>query len=524
LLESGLVLVAGANPAEIYNPTSGTFTTTGNLNDFRTYQTSNLLGDGTVLIAGGNVSFSPTSIAELYSPSTGTFSLTGSLNNARKYASGNLLNGTNVLVVGGVSGTYGPPVTTAELYVPSSREFLLTGTPLVARGSGFTSTLLTNGTVLVAGGASGSQLLSSAELYNPSGGIFSSTGGLNTVRSGQTATLLGNGLVLVAGGSCGNGNYLASAELYDPVSSTPPGLLSINVFPLSPYLAVGKFLNLAATGVFSGSDETLVSVTWSSSNPAVATVTNDASNRGNAYGVGYGTTKITACAGSICGSTVLTVYKLTDGSDFATGDSTVISTSLTPTLSNDFAVVVLGTQNTIGQSSPIVPPGYTSISADGNTTIAYRQLTSTATESPSDLINSADWAEGLVLLATKSGTSAAFRSKHEVSGAVSAPTQTLTPTTPYLTGSTVFVCLRASDINTSGGAPTIISITDNQSNAYVKLGAVAIGGGPGGAPGAAVEIWAAPNVVGGTPTITVNIAGGGGWSGTLGSYEFTGVI
>src|SRR5438270_10419864 len=44
---------------------------------------------------------------------------------------------------------------------------------------------------------------------------FGYTGSLNTARYEHTATLLSNGKVLVAGGF-GGGQWLASAELYDP--------------------------------------------------------------------------------------------------------------------------------------------------------------------------------------------------------------------------------------------------------------------------------------------------------------------
>ena len=54
--------------------------------------------------------------------------------------------------------------------------------------------------MLVAGGCNGSNVLSSAELYNPATGTWTTTGSLNTARSYHTATLLTNGQVLVAGG------------------------------------------------------------------------------------------------------------------------------------------------------------------------------------------------------------------------------------------------------------------------------------------------------------------------------------
>jgi hypothetical protein len=73
--------------------------------------------------------------------------------------------------------------------------------------------------VLVAGGTNSSGDLSSAELYDPATGTFSSTGSMNVARNSQTATLLQNGQVLMAGGAtcCNNGCCPGgSAELFNP--------------------------------------------------------------------------------------------------------------------------------------------------------------------------------------------------------------------------------------------------------------------------------------------------------------------
>jgi len=73
--------------------------------------------------------------------------------------------------------------------------------------------LMAGKSVLVTGGTGSSGFLASAELYDPSTGIFSPTASMATRRDGHTATLLDNGKVLVIGG-VGSSGYLASAELY----------------------------------------------------------------------------------------------------------------------------------------------------------------------------------------------------------------------------------------------------------------------------------------------------------------------
>ena len=73
-----------------------------------------------------------------------------------------------------------------------------------------TASVLTNGKVLVTGG-----YLNSAELYDPSTGVWNVTSNMNYARNDHTASVLTNGKVLVAGGDNGS-NTLNSAELYQP--------------------------------------------------------------------------------------------------------------------------------------------------------------------------------------------------------------------------------------------------------------------------------------------------------------------
>jgi hypothetical protein len=115
LLPGGKVLVAGGADtsgaivasAELYDPTSETFTyTTGSLHAARALQTATLLNNGMVLMAGGDggpnvTTFEIIGSAELYNPSTGKFTTTGSLNTALWYHTATLLNNGMVLIAGG---------------------------------------------------------------------------------------------------------------------------------------------------------------------------------------------------------------------------------------------------------------------------------------------------------------------------------------------------------------------------------------------------------------------------------------
>jgi hypothetical protein len=130
-----------------------------------------------------------------------------------------------------------------------------------------------------------------------------------TPRDLPTATLLPDGAVLIAGGHSNFSNsVLAAAELFVPPTLAPPSLVSISIAPSSPSLAMGASQQLVATGTFGNNGtQQLVSATWTSSNPAVATVTNDVTNSGVVFGVSAGAATVSACTGAICQTAAVTV-------------------------------------------------------------------------------------------------------------------------------------------------------------------------------------------------------------------------
>jgi uncharacterized protein YjdB len=90
---------------------------------------------------------------------------------------------------------------------------------------------------------------------------------------------------------------------------TPPVLTSVAVTPANPSIALGTNQPFTATGTLSDNttEDLTTSVTWGSSNTAVATISNASGTQGQATSTGAGTTSITATSGSISGSTTLTV-------------------------------------------------------------------------------------------------------------------------------------------------------------------------------------------------------------------------
>lgn len=141
-----------------------------------------------------------------------SWATTGSMTGARLWHTATLLPNGQVLVAGGWDGTN--LLSSAELYDPATGMWRATGAMNIARYR-HTATLLLDGRVLVAAGI-GTNYLSDAELYNTNSGTWTITGSLTFEPANPTATLLSNGLVLVAGWSVQGG----TSELYDPTNGT----------------------------------------------------------------------------------------------------------------------------------------------------------------------------------------------------------------------------------------------------------------------------------------------------------------
>src|SRR5207253_1830989 len=171
-----------------------------------------------------------------------------------------LLSDGRVLVAGGASGTQPTyvNVATAELFDSSTGTWTATASMSTDRAS-HTLTLLPSGQTLVAGGFSGGwgvcNDLISAELYDPSIGSWFPTGNMTAARIGATATLLPNGQVLAAGGSDCEGNRLSSAELY-----TPPPVAAVSTTSLTFPLQLVGTRSAAQTATLTNTGPTTLSI------------------------------------------------------------------------------------------------------------------------------------------------------------------------------------------------------------------------------------------------------------------------
>jgi hypothetical protein len=248
LLNDGTVLIAGGldhtnfptTSAELYNPTTKTFTALAGLHFARYEHTATLMGDGTVLIVGGlDPNGGIVAGMELYDPVAQGFTYIADsiipcyLHTATPLGAGT--GGRTVLIAGGYTSS-GVTATT-EKVTPTSPAVVIQGPPMIAARAAHTATKLLgsaisggiSANILFAGGTTSPYAL---EVYN---GVFALLNdgfdpygqGLQIPRYGHTATLLNNGMVYIAGGHMYppyplNGGAANTAELVDPTS--PPFL------------------------------------------------------------------------------------------------------------------------------------------------------------------------------------------------------------------------------------------------------------------------------------------------------------
>ena len=226
LLNNGKVLIAGGYngnylaSAELYDPATKTFTQTGPMTSARSGHVATLLPNGKVLLAGGvGVGWTFLASAELYDPATNSFTATGEMLTARESHTATLLANGKVMIAGGHRGRR-PTITiysSAEIYDPATGRFTATGDMTRIRHK-HEAVLLADGRVLILGGSDerdGDGAYSSAEIYDPTSNTFRATANMNSPRYKLqgTAVLLSNGKILVAGGA-------NRAELFDPSTKT----------------------------------------------------------------------------------------------------------------------------------------------------------------------------------------------------------------------------------------------------------------------------------------------------------------
>lgn len=234
LLADGRVMVAGGtssltdtvaaitntlNTTQFYNPTTGTWSNGPNIGGRRLAPALTLLNNNQVLVSGGvevgllfgiPISAVSTTTTQRWNPSTNAWSSGAAMPGGRAghHYSQVTLNDGRVLMSGGVyvpnltGAANASPVASAVLYNPTSNSWQ--STTMASARVMHSATKLSDGSVLVCGGAQGSLTaptsISGVELFTPSTNAWITLPNLAAPRSGHAAAALPDGTVILAGG------------------------------------------------------------------------------------------------------------------------------------------------------------------------------------------------------------------------------------------------------------------------------------------------------------------------------------
>jgi len=239
-LPDGRVLaIAGDSTStrvEFFDPATRVWRDTTPLPRAVTSGTRTLLRDGRVLVIPGGIA-----PALIFDPATMAWTTSTAKPDARQNFTANELSDGRILVVGGclaATTCLSSLLSTAQLFVPSSGAWSSAGTLFNARMNHLAVTLA-DGRVLVSHGSVANSSGPTSEVYTPSTGTWSAAGAIlkffaSTVD--PTSTRLLDGRVLVAGGATPNGARIldqvsiseTNAEVFDPATgnwgrATAPG-------------------------------------------------------------------------------------------------------------------------------------------------------------------------------------------------------------------------------------------------------------------------------------------------------------
>ncbi len=159
-----------------------------------------------------------------------------------------LLSDGTVLIAGGGA------TTVAERYNSTAQTLTQLTSPMQAARTYHTATLMADGRVLLAGGSNGTNAQNTAEIFDPIAQTFTTTSNqMVQARQHHSAALMPDGRVLLSGGVDASGSALNSAEIFNPIAGTftaAPSISSAREFETATVLGNGFTL-------LAGGDDTI---------------------------------------------------------------------------------------------------------------------------------------------------------------------------------------------------------------------------------------------------------------------------
>ena len=180
---------------------SGTWAPQGTLSQPRSGASIALLTDGRLVVTGGDGPAGTLASAEIIGLDGASSTVTSMGIPRSRHISVVLSNGS-VLVAGGTTSG-GGATNAAEIYDPVADSWSTLAGGMIEARSNATSVRLQDGRVLIAGGEKFGVASSTMEIFDPATLTFSFAGALTSPRTEHAMTLLADGRVTIFGGSSG---------------------------------------------------------------------------------------------------------------------------------------------------------------------------------------------------------------------------------------------------------------------------------------------------------------------------------
>ena len=273
---------------------------------------------------------------------TDAWSIGSAMTDTRREHSSTLLSDGRVLITGGQAGDV---QSSAEIYDPILNHWN-SAAPMSRARFRHTTNLLADGRAIVIGGSDNSAILTNAEIYNPASNNWIAASSMSSARYNHTATLLADGRVLVVGGA-GVSSILSSAEIFDPRTNSwsPAASMSTSRSEQSAtLLGNGRVLVVGGIGRDTAEIYDPIANSWS---PAASMSTARGSHTATLLTDG----RVLVAGGSPDGSNVLSstqVYDPATNSWSAPVSMGTARSGHTATLVSDGRVVVAGGFNASG--------------------------------------------------------------------------------------------------------------------------------------------------------------------------------